>query len=203
MCAARVGTCAFPPSQRADGAAYQWDPAGANQAVPAPGWLIELARSKSKSKKRDKAWARAALERECEIVAKARPGTATTASTHRRRRAGRKGPPAKPTVQPQQQQQSGRPTIRIARASCPRVVSEAEAALIAAGGLNLYQRGGLIVRPVLSKLNQQSGNVCMATCCGPTTLHGRNDDAGRDESGGMRAREGSSRKTIPRHVSRA
>jgi Virulence-associated protein E/Bifunctional DNA primase/polymerase, N-terminal len=68
------GYVCLPPSRRADGALYQWDPAGSSQAVAAPNWLIELARSTNKAKKRDKAWACAALERECEIVAKAPPG---------------------------------------------------------------------------------------------------------------------------------
>src|SRR5262245_23570859 len=69
------GYVCLPPSRRADGALYQWDPAGASQTVPAPSWLIELARSEKRSRKRDRAWARAALERECEVVAKAPPGT--------------------------------------------------------------------------------------------------------------------------------
>ena len=192
------GYVCLPPSRRADGALYQWDPAGASQAVPAPSWLVELARSGNKSKKRDKAWAHAALERECETVAKARPGTRNSslnaaafnlfqivaggrlddqevrdrlfkaaeacglvaddgaqsvwATIDSAAQAAKGHPRSRPSVKPQSQKQSGRPTIRIIGGELPRVVNEAEAALIAAGGFNLYQRGGLIVRPVLSKL---------------------------------------------------
>jgi hypothetical protein len=67
------GYVCLPPSRNADGGVYQWDPDGADQAVAAPDWLIELARAKPKT--RDKAWARAALERECKAVAAAQPGT--------------------------------------------------------------------------------------------------------------------------------
>ena len=202
------GYVCLPPSRRADGALYQWDPAGASQAVPAPSWLIELARSENKSKKRDKAWARVALERECEIVAKARPGTRNNtlntaafnlfqivaggrldeqevrdrlfkaaeacglvaddgaqsvwATIDSAAQAAKAHPRSRPSVQPQPQQQSGRPTIRIVSGELPRIVNEAEAALLAAGGLNLYQRGGLIVRPVLSKLKASNNRETFA-----------------------------------------
>jgi putative DNA primase/helicase len=202
------GYVCLPPSRRADGALYQWDPAGASQAVPAPSWLIELARSENKSKKRDKAWARAALERECEIVAKARAGTRNNtlntaafnlfqivaggrlddqevrdrlfkaaeacalvaddgaqsvwATIDSAAQAAKSHPRSRPNVQPQPQQQSGRPTIRIISGELPRIVNEAEAALLAAGGLNLYQRGGLIVRPVLSKLKASNNRETFA-----------------------------------------
>src|SRR5262249_12476380 len=65
------GYVCLPPSRNADGGVYQWDPDGADQAVSAPDWLIELANSKT----RGGAWARAALERECKTVAAAQPGT--------------------------------------------------------------------------------------------------------------------------------
>jgi hypothetical protein len=182
------GYVCLPPSRRADGALYQWDPAGASQAVPAPRWLIELARSENKSKKRDKAWAHAALDRECEIVAKARPGTRNNtlntaafnlfqivaggrlddqevrdrlfkaaeacglvgndgaqsvwATIDSAAQAAKGHPRSRPSVQPQSQNQSGRPTIRIIAGELPRVVNEAEAALIAAGGLHLYSAAG-------------------------------------------------------------
>ncbi len=67
------GYVCLPPSRNADGGVYQWDPDGADQAVAAPDWLIE--RTRIKPKTRDKAWARAALERECKTVAAAQPST--------------------------------------------------------------------------------------------------------------------------------
>ena len=202
------GYVILPPSRRADGALYQWDPAGADRAVPAPGWLIELARAENRAKKRDKAWARAALEQECDAVASAQPGTrndtlntaafnlfqivaggrlseqevrdrlfkaaeacglvaddgaasvlrtidsaAQAASTQPRSRPNaRSRSQAQPQAQPQPQPAPSRPTIRIIAGELPRVTNEAEAALIAGGGFNLYQRGGLIVRPVISEL---------------------------------------------------
>jgi Bifunctional DNA primase/polymerase, N-terminal len=66
------GYVCLPPSRNANGGSYRWDPDGADQAVPAPTWLIELARSKPKA--RNTAWARAALDRECNTVASAQPG---------------------------------------------------------------------------------------------------------------------------------
>lgn len=42
------------------------------------------------------------------------------------------------------------PQIRVIAGELPRVVDEAEAALIAHGGLEIYQRGGKLVRPVLT-----------------------------------------------------
>ena len=202
------GYVCLPPSRRADGALYQWDPAGASQAVAAPSWLIELARSENRSRKRDKAWARAALERECEIVAKAQPSTrnntlntaafnlfqivaggkldeqevrdrlfkaaeacglvaddgapSVQATIDSAAQAAKAHPRSRPSVQPQPQQQSGRPTIRIIAGELPRIVNEAEAALLAAGGFNLYQRGGLLVRPVLSKLKASNNRETFA-----------------------------------------
>src|SRR5262249_24755045 len=65
------GYVCLPPSRNADGGVYQWDPDGADQAVSAPDWLIELANSKT----RGSAWARAALDRKWKTVAAAQPGT--------------------------------------------------------------------------------------------------------------------------------
>ena len=170
--------------------------------------MIELARSENRSRKRDKAWARAALERECEIVAKAQPGTrnntlntaafnlfqivaggkldeqevrdrlfkaaeacglvaddgapSVQATIDSAAQAAKAHPRSRPSVQPQPQQQSGRPTIRIIAGELPRIVNEAEAALLAAGGFNLYQRGGLLVRPVLSKLKASNNRETFA-----------------------------------------
>jgi hypothetical protein len=47
---------------------------------------------------------------------------------------------------------SDRPIIRIYGGELPRITDEAEAALIAGGSFNLYQRGGEIVRPVLEEM---------------------------------------------------
>jgi hypothetical protein len=69
----RGGYVCLPPSRNANGGLYRWDPDGADEAVAAPDWLIELARGKAKT--RDQAWARAALDRECEAVAAAKRGT--------------------------------------------------------------------------------------------------------------------------------
>ena len=66
------GYICLPPSRNANGGVYRWDPDGAEQAVAAPAWLLELARRKQS---RSAAWARAALERECKAVAAAQPGT--------------------------------------------------------------------------------------------------------------------------------
>jgi hypothetical protein len=202
------GYVCLPPSRRADGALYQWDPEGGSQAAPAPDWLIELARSENRSKKRDKAWARAALERECELLAKALPGTRNNAlnaaafnlfqivaggkldeqevrdrlfkgaeacglvaddgapsvwaTIDSAAEAAKGHPRSRPSVQPQSHQQVGKPTIRIVAGELPRVVNEAEAALLAASHLNLYQRGGLIVRPVLSKLKASNDRETFA-----------------------------------------
>jgi hypothetical protein len=69
------GYVCLPPSRNADGGVYRWDADGGEQAVAAPAWLIELARSKPKTRDKAWAWARAALERECKTVAAAQPGT--------------------------------------------------------------------------------------------------------------------------------
>jgi Bifunctional DNA primase/polymerase, N-terminal len=219
------GYVCLPPSRRADGALYQWDPAGADQAIIAPGWLVELARAESKSKRRDKAWARTALERECLAVADAKPGTrndtlnssafsvyqivaggkldaqeahdrlfeaaersglvsddgaqsvertiesaAQAARAHPRTRPGTSSATAGAGAQAGTQAQAApaaqpalaRPTIRIIASELPRVINEAEAALIAGGGFDLYQRGGLIVRPVVAKLKAANNRKTFA-----------------------------------------
>src|SRR5262249_49624550 len=66
------GYVCLPPSRNANGGLYQWDPDGAQEAVAAPDWVVELA---TKPKPRSQAWANAALERECKAVAAAQPGT--------------------------------------------------------------------------------------------------------------------------------
>jgi hypothetical protein len=65
----RGGYICLPPSQRADGAQYKWDPDSAAVSVPAPDWLIKLAGDKHG------AWAETALDRECQAVADAKSGT--------------------------------------------------------------------------------------------------------------------------------
>jgi hypothetical protein len=64
------GYITLPPSRRADGARYRWEKNGASQAVVAPDWLIELAKPRDRSK----AWAQAALDRECGTVTNALAG---------------------------------------------------------------------------------------------------------------------------------
>jgi Bifunctional DNA primase/polymerase, N-terminal len=64
------GYICLPPSRNATGGTYRWDPDCAALAAPAPSWLIMLAKAT-----KARAWARAALERECKAVASAQPGT--------------------------------------------------------------------------------------------------------------------------------
>ena len=201
------GYVCLPPSRRADGALYQWDPAGASQAVPAPSWLIELARSENKSKKRDKAWARAALERECEIVAKAPPGTRNNtlntaafnlfqivaggrldeqevrdrlfkaaeacglvaddgaqsvwATIDSAAQAAKAHPRSRPSVQPQPHSRAGGPRFdHLGRAAARR--QRGGGGVARCRRFNLYQRGGLIVRPVLSKLKASNNRETFA-----------------------------------------
>ena len=63
------GYVCLPPSRNANGGIYCWDGGDADQAVLAPDWLVDLARRKTS------AWARAALDYECKMVACAQPGT--------------------------------------------------------------------------------------------------------------------------------
>ena len=67
------GYVVFPPSKSARGGAYRWESNGVNQAAEAPVWLINLAVKQPGN--RNKAWARAALDRECDSVANAPANT--------------------------------------------------------------------------------------------------------------------------------
>jgi hypothetical protein len=64
------GYVCLPPSKNATGGEYRWVANGVAQAVLAPNWLIMLAKAT-----KAKAWAKAALDRECKAVASAQPGT--------------------------------------------------------------------------------------------------------------------------------
>jgi hypothetical protein len=64
------GYVCLPPSKRADGAQYQWDPDSGATSLPAPDWLIKLAGKRHKN-----SWAQAALDQECQAVANAKSGT--------------------------------------------------------------------------------------------------------------------------------
>ena len=78
------GYVILPPSARADGSTYRWDPQAGNAPVPAPAWLVALVSQRKeftgrgkaarKSAKRDLAWAMAALEDECNKIAATPPG---------------------------------------------------------------------------------------------------------------------------------
>jgi hypothetical protein len=69
------GYVCLPPSRNANGGQYCWDPSpDKTLAVPAPSWLIVLAKAKKAS-----AYVRAALDRECKKVASVQPGTRNNA----------------------------------------------------------------------------------------------------------------------------
>jgi hypothetical protein len=68
------GYICLPPSRNATGGEYRWDPDSATQSAWAPPWLVTLAKAT-----KAKAWAKAALERECKAVASAQPGTRNSA----------------------------------------------------------------------------------------------------------------------------
>src|SRR6516162_9760263 len=70
---AHGGYICLPPSKSAGGGEYRWVSNSVAQAAPAPSWLITLAKAT-----KAKAWAKAALERECKAVASAQPGTRNT-----------------------------------------------------------------------------------------------------------------------------
>jgi putative DNA primase/helicase len=86
---ANGGYVILPPSVRADGQAYRWDPDGGDEPAEAPHWLIALLspqkpttgrrKAARKGARRDEAWAQAALDRECAQIAAAPPGTRNAA----------------------------------------------------------------------------------------------------------------------------
>jgi len=70
---------------------------------------------------------------------------------------GSSPPPPGASPGPAQPQPRPRAQVRLESGELIKNVDETEAALIAAGGLGLYQRGSLIVRPILSKLKAANG----------------------------------------------
>ena len=218
------GYVILPPSTRADGAQYCWDPEAGIAPIPAPGWLIALVsprkestgRSKAahKNPKRDLAWAMVALENECAKIAATPPGQRNAAlnlgaynifqivygnpglldeemvrqrlfeaaekcrlvaddgseSAWRTIDSGATAAQAQPrgrplarlerlklgiaTVAPPaaaatMQMPDTRRIIQLVDGNEHHAIDEAEEALIQAGGFDIYQRGGILVRPVL------------------------------------------------------
>ena len=215
----------LPPSTRADGSQYRWDPQAGAAPVPAPAWLIALVsprkestgrgKAARKSPKRDLAWAMAALDDECAKIAATPPGQRNAAlnlgaynifqivhgnpglldeemvrqrlfeaaekcglvaddgadSAWRTIDSGAAGAQSQPRVRPLARLEGPKPAMAAAapaasataaaQAPDPRrviqlvegnehhAIDEAEEALIQAGGFDIYQRGGMLVRPVL------------------------------------------------------
>src|SRR5262245_6883751 len=230
---AKGGYAILPPSRTATGAIYAWDKDDdTDKTVYAPDWLIEIVRFETKTQRRSKAWATAALDAECARVAAAQPGTRNSTLNEaafnlfqivagggldekevrdrllraagdcgliaddgalaawrtiesayeagilqpRTRPGGPALPPQQPSSspppppssssppsssgaapQPTPQPTGARYLIRLESGELVKNVDEAEAALLAAGGHGLYQRGTLIVRPILSKLKAANG----------------------------------------------
>src|SRR5262249_41556547 len=233
---AKGGYAILPPSRTATGAIYAWDKGDdTDKTVYAPDWLIEIVRFETKTQRRGKAWATAALDAECARVAAAQPGTRNSTLNEaafnlfqivagggldekevrdrllkaagdcglvaddgalaawrtiesayaagilqpRARPGGPALPPQQPSSspppppsspppppppsssgaapQPTPQPTGTRHLIRLESGELVRNIDEAEAALLAAGGHGLYQRGTLIVRPILSKLKAANG----------------------------------------------
>jgi hypothetical protein len=219
------GYVILPPSTRADGSQYRWDPQAGNAPVPAPAWLIALisprkgstgrGKAARKNPKRDLAWAMAALEDECAKIAATPPGQRNAAlnlgaynifqivhgnpglldeemvrqrlfeaaekcglvaddgadSAWRTIDSGAAGAQSQPRVRPlarleapklgtaalapivtataSAQVPDTRRIIQLIEGNEHHTIDEAEEALIQAGGLDMYQRGGILVRPVL------------------------------------------------------
>src|SRR5262249_23306612 len=210
------GYVILPPSARADGSTYRWDPHAGAAPVSAPAWLVALISPRKESSghgkavrknfKRDLAWAMAALEDECNKIAATPPGQRNAAlnlgaynifqivhgnpdlldeamvrqrlfeaaekcgliaddgadSVWRTIDSGAAGAQSQPRVRPVPQPAKPlaiappvvkvpdtRRVIQLVAGDEHHAVDEAEEALIQAGGLDIYQRAGILVRPVL------------------------------------------------------
>jgi hypothetical protein len=210
------GYVILPPSARADGSAYRWDPQAGDSPVSAPAWLVALVsprkestgrgKAARKNARRDLAWAMAALEDECNKIAATPPGQRNAAlnlgaynifqivhgnpglldeaivrqrlfevaekcglvaedgadSVWRTIAGGAAGAQSQPRVRPVPQPAklqaivppvvkvpNTRRVIQLVEGDEHHTVDEAEEALIQGGGLDIYQRGGILVRPVL------------------------------------------------------
>jgi hypothetical protein len=213
------GYVILPPSIRADGSQYRWDPQAGTAPAPAPAWLVALVsprkestgrgKAAHKNSKRDLAWATAALEDECNKIAATPPGQRNAAlnlgaynlfqivygnpglldeamvrqrlfeaaekcglvgddganAAWRTIDSGATGAQSQPRVRPPARLEAPKLSIAaiVAPARVPdtrrviqlvegnehHAVDEAEEALIQAGGLDIYHRGGILVRPVL------------------------------------------------------
>jgi hypothetical protein len=216
------GYVVVPPSSRADGSQYRWDPQAGAAPVPAPAWLVALVsprkestgrgKAARKSPKRDLAWATAALEDECARIAATPPGQRNAAlnlgaynvfqivygnpglldeamvrqrlfaaaekcglvaddgadTAWRTIDSGAAGAQSQPRVRPlarlegpklgmvaaapaatMAQVPDTRRVIQLIEGNEHYTIDEAEEALIQAGGFDIYQRAGILVRPVL------------------------------------------------------